>query len=109
MASSIRSSAKWSRELQYCRPCPAAAKADVAATTQVWASITRTLGSSVWQHTIIALSHGRMKALPAGLDSYGALACAILTRGANSLASAYAPAAAILTPESLDLAGMRLC
>ena len=39
---------------------------------QVWASITRTLGSSMWNHTIIALSHGRMKALQPG-TSYGAL------------------------------------
>ena len=38
---------------------------------QVWASITRMLGSSVWQHTIVALSHGRMKGLPAD-TTYGA-------------------------------------
>lgn len=34
------------------------------ACVQTWASIFRTLGSSVWQHTIVALSHGRMKGLP---------------------------------------------
>ena len=37
---------------------------------QVWASITRALGSSIWQHTIIALSHGRMNTLPPE-TSYG--------------------------------------
>ena len=41
---------------------------------QVWASITRALGSSVWQHTIIALSHGRMTTLPPD-TSYGVHPC----------------------------------